>query len=426
MLKQDIAIRIKNLTKNYKLYERPIDRLKESLHPFRKSYHHDFKALDNVSLEIIKGQTIGIIGKNGSGKSTLLKILTGVLSPTSGSVEVFGRVAALLELGAGFNPELTGYENIFLNGSLMGYSEKEMHSKVDSILEFADIGEFIHQPVKMYSSGMFARLAFATAINVDPDILIVDEALSVGDVFFQAKCYHYFQRLQEKGKTVLFVTHSLEAITRNCTKAFCLDKGRLMFVGEPAEVVDFYKKFDARHVVGDQFKEGLIDDHRGEVNYSSYYKLNSAMDSYGSQEASIVDFGVLTDGQAKDSFVQGEVVSIYVKIKVNAPIRSLIAAFAIRTIDGVEVVGTNTSIEQVALDGLITHGEGHVLFTFPLNIQASEYLMSLGLTCFDESGELKVFHRLYNVISILVSQNYGGTGVYTPRVSMQVKAGLDE
>jgi len=187
-MSNDIAIKAENLTKTYRLYDSNLDRLKESLHPLRRKYHHEFNALHDFNFEVKKGETVGIIGKNGSGKSTLLKIITGVLTPTSGSVTVNGRISALLELGAGFNPELTGIENVYFNGTLMGYSKEEMHAKLDDILGFADIGEFVRQPVKSYSSGMFVRLAFAVAINIDPDILIVDEALAVGDIFFQQKC----------------------------------------------------------------------------------------------------------------------------------------------------------------------------------------------------------------------------------------------
>ena len=200
------AIKVSNLTKIYKLYDKPMDRLKESLHPLKKNYHKDFYALNDVSFEVKKGETVGIIGKNGAGKSTLLKIITGVLTPTSGDVQVNGRIASLLELGAGFNPEYTGIENIYLQGTLMGFGHEEMAAKVDEILAFADIGDFIHQSVKMYSSGMFARLAFAVAINVDPDILIVDEALSVGDAAFQNKCIRKMEEIGDKGITILFVS----------------------------------------------------------------------------------------------------------------------------------------------------------------------------------------------------------------------------
>ena len=188
-MNKNTAIKVTNLSKVYKLYDKPADRLKESLHPLKKKYHKEFYALNDVSFEIKKGETVGIIGKNGAGKSTLLKIITGVLTPSGGHVHVNGRIASLLELGAGFNPEYTGVENIYLQGTLMGYTKEEMESKIQAILDFADIGDFVYQPVKSYSSGMFARLAFAVAINVEPDILIVDEALSVGDVFFQNKCF---------------------------------------------------------------------------------------------------------------------------------------------------------------------------------------------------------------------------------------------
>ena len=197
-----ISIKIKDLTKVYHLYDNPKDMIKEFIHPLRKKYHHNFTAIDNINLTIKKNETLGIIGKNGAGKSTLLKMITGVLTPTSGNIKINGKIASLLELGAGFNPAMTGLENIYLNGTIMGYSEEEINEKVEEILSFADIGEFIYQPVKMYSNGMFARLAFSVAINVEPDILIVDEALSVGDMAFQMKCFKKFHDFQTRDKTI--------------------------------------------------------------------------------------------------------------------------------------------------------------------------------------------------------------------------------
>ena len=193
------VIEVKDVTKIYRLYDKPIDRLKESVSPSKKSYHKDFYALKGVSFSVEKGQSVGIIGTNGSGKSTMLKIITGVLTQSQGEVRVSGTISALLELGAGFNSDYTGIENIYMNGTMMGFSKKEMDEKLPEILEFADFGDCVHQPVKSYSSGRFARLAFALAINIDPEILIVDEALSVGDVFFQAKCYHRMDELRAKG-----------------------------------------------------------------------------------------------------------------------------------------------------------------------------------------------------------------------------------
>lgn len=235
-----IAIKIDHLTKIYKIFERPIDRLKESLNPFHKRYSKDFYALNDLSFDIKKGETIGIIGKNGAGKSTLLKIVTGVLSPSSGDIEVKGRIASLLELGAGFNPEMTGVENVYMNGTVMGYSRKEMDERLPDIIAFADIGEFIWQPVKMYSSGMFARLAFAVNAYVEPDILIVDEALSVGDVAFQTKCITRMRQMIKSGVTVLFVTHDMSIVKSFCERCVYLEHGRLKMLGSAEEVADMY------------------------------------------------------------------------------------------------------------------------------------------------------------------------------------------
>jgi len=236
----NIAIKVSHLTKIYKLYDKPVDRLKESLHPLKKQYHKDFYALSNVSFEIKKGETVGIIGKNGAGKSTLLKIITGVLTPSSGHVHVNGRIASLLELGAGFNPEYTGIENIYFQGTLMGYSHQEMETKIDEILAFADIGDFIHQPVKMYSSGMFARLAFAVAINVEPDILIVDEALSVGDNLFQKKCLNKIKLMRDDGVSILIVSHDDYTVKYFCQRALYLKDGKQVYFGLSNEAVDLY------------------------------------------------------------------------------------------------------------------------------------------------------------------------------------------
>ena len=237
------AIKVNHLTKVYKLYDNPIDRLKESLHPLKKQYHKEFYALNDISFEIKKGETVGIIGKNGAGKSTLLKIITGVLTPTSGSVHVNGRIASLLELGAGFNPEYTGVENIYFQGSLMGYTREEVAEKVDEIIAFADIGDFVYQPVKMYSSGMYARLAFAVAINVDPDILIVDEALSVGDMAFQEKCILKMKSMINSQRSILFVSHSLPSIRNFCNNAIWIKDGKIVMQNESHIVCEAYSDY---------------------------------------------------------------------------------------------------------------------------------------------------------------------------------------
>ena len=237
-MENNVAIDIRHVRKVYNTYEKEFDRFREAVSITRKSYHRDFVALQDVNLTVYKGECVGVIGTNGSGKSTLLKIITGVLNQTSGEVELKGHVSSLLELGAGFNRSYTGIENIYLNGRIMGFSEKEIEKRVPAIEQFAGIGEFIHQPVRNYSSGMFARLAFAVAINVDPDILIVDEALSVGDVFFQTKCYHKFDEFRKQGKTILFFFFYLGSVMKYCDRCLLLNRGEQIAVGECKEVVD--------------------------------------------------------------------------------------------------------------------------------------------------------------------------------------------
>ena len=236
---EEIAISLNNVSKCFKRYNRPVDRLKEILLP-SKSYAQEFWALRDVSFEIMKGETMGIIGRNGAGKSTLLQLICGTLTPTSGEVQVHGRVSALLELGAGFNPEFTGRDNVYMNGAIMGLSKVEVDERFDNIAAFADIKDFIDQPVKTYSSGMYVRLAFASAIHVDPDILIVDEALAVGDMFFQAKCMSRMRQMMDNGVTVLFVSHDSGAVKSLCNQAVLLDKGKLLGHGSADEVVEQY------------------------------------------------------------------------------------------------------------------------------------------------------------------------------------------
>ena len=237
-----VAVQVSNLEKAYKLYDKPSDRLKEALGLSRKKKYKEHYALKGVDLTIYQGETVGIIGTNGSGKSTILKIITGVLNPTKGSVQVKGRISALLELGAGFNMEYNGIENIYLNGTMIGFSSKEIDAKLNDILSFADIGDYVYQPVKTYSSGMFVRLAFAVAINIEPEILIVDEALSVGDVFFQAKCYHKFEEFKKMGKTIVFVSHDLSSVSKYCDRVVLLNQGVKLGEGSPKKMIDAYKQ----------------------------------------------------------------------------------------------------------------------------------------------------------------------------------------
>lgn len=326
MSDNEIAIKVSNLTKTYRLYDKPIDRLKEALHPFKKQYHKNFYALNDVSFEIKKGETVGIIGKNGAGKSTLLKIITGVLTPTSGSVKTYGRISSLLELGAGFNPEMTGIENIYLQGSLFGITHRAMEDNIQEILDFADIGDFIYQPVKSYSSGMFARLAFAVAINVQPDILIVDEALSVGDVRFQRKCFAKFEELKNNNVTIIFVSHDLDSIKAFTSKAIFILDGKVEFEGAAKECVINYLQFlfgkkDSNHTSKNNNIDNL--DITSQINLSSnknishgkkFISLDKAKSrlNYGNGNADFEYINVY--GLNSNIFKGGEYITIEYKI----------------------------------------------------------------------------------------------------------------
>jgi lipopolysaccharide transport system ATP-binding protein len=243
MAENDIVIRLKGVSKMYKLFDNKVDRMKEALHPLKKKYHKPFYALNNIDLEVKRGEILGIVGVNGSGKSTLLKIISGIIPATKGQVSVTGRVVPLLELGAGFNPEFTGLENIYFYNSIHGYTRKQTDAILDEILDFAEIGDFIHQPVKTYSSGMKARLAFAVSVNIDPDILILDEVLSVGDELFRRKCYARMEQFFKAGKTILFVSHNAQTINQLCTRAVMLDRGECILEGETKLITTYYQNY---------------------------------------------------------------------------------------------------------------------------------------------------------------------------------------
>ncbi len=341
------ALTVNNVTKIYKLYEKPIDRLKEAMSPTHKNYHRDFYALNGISFDVEKGQTVGIIGTNGSGKSTILKIITGVLTPTTGDVQVNGVISALLELGAGFNMDYTGIENIYMNGTMMGFSRKEMDAKLQDILDFADIGDFVYQPVKTYSSGMFVRLAFALAINVEPEILIVDEALSVGDVFFQAKCYRRMEEIRKNGTTILMVTHDMGAIIKYCDRVVVLNKGNFIAEGEPGKMVDLYKKILANQM--DDLNEELeaadngLNDFSGDQAIAEKSRaaaggmmkdkltINPNRTEYGDKRAEIIDFGLLDErGNITNLLLKGERFTIKERIHFHGEIETPIFTYTIK------------------------------------------------------------------------------------------------
>ncbi len=431
------ALTVNNVTKIYKLYEKPIDRLKEAMSLTHKNYHRDFYALNGISFDVEKGQTVGIIGTNGSGKSTILKIITGVLTPTTGDVQVNGVISALLELGAGFNMDYTGIENIYMNGTMMGFSRKEMDGKLQDILDFADIGDFVYQPVKTYSSGMFVRLAFALAINVEPEILIVDEALSVGDVFFQAKCYRRMEEIRKNGTTILMVTHDMGAIIKYCDRVVVLNKGNFIAEGEPGKMVDLYKKILANQM--DDLNEeleaadnGLYNDfsgdqaiaERGRAAAGGMMKdkltINPNRTEYGDKRAEIIDFGLLDErGNITNLLLKGERFTIKERIHFHGEIETPIFTYTIKDKRGADLTGTNTMFESSDVKSVKKGDEYVVEFTQKMTLQGGEYLLSMSCTGF-ENGEHVVYHRLYDIVNITVISNKNTVGVYDmePDVSL--------
>jgi lipopolysaccharide transport system ATP-binding protein len=355
------AIKADNLTKIFRLYDKPVDRLKEALSPVRRKYHHDFRALSDVSLEVRRGECVGIIGLNGSGKSTLLQLIAGVLTPTSGTVQVDGKIAALLELGAGFNQEFTGLENVFFQCSIMGYSRPEIERLIPKIVEFADIGDFVNHQVKTYSSGMYVRLAFAVAISVDPDILIVDEALAVGDVRFQAKCMAKIRDFRQSGKSLLFVSHDPGAVKSLCNRAYLLDRGKVVDAGDPDKVFDFYNGLIAEHHASagsggdEQFKQAL--------------RRRSGSGRLRFDDVRVCD----ASGRRVETFVSGA--RMFVELDVTAHEETLSPSFGILLRDrlGNDIFGTNS--HQLGQDtGLWKAGaKRRVLYELPLNLGAGLY-----------------------------------------------------
>lgn len=373
----DIVIKAENLTKIYKIYEKNIDRLKETFHPFHKRYSRDFFALNDVSFEIRRGENVGLIGKNGAGKSTLLKIITGVLTPSGGKIEVHGRIASLLELGAGFNPEMTGVENIFMNGLLMGQTRETMNAKLDEIISFADIGEFVHQPVKTYSSGMFARLAFAVNAFVEPDILIIDEALSVGDAFFQSKCMDKMRTMIDSGVTVLFVSHDTFAVKNLCSRAFLIQGGKKIMDAPSKEVVEVYRNMllqsNKEISTNEQLEEFISEFRQSDEEKNSSDKKNNppitaenlernkelflknaAYNRVGDGRATFENIQLLNlNGEPISEIIFGQEVILRMTIKLNENISFLGMGYHIRNSTGIDLIYTDSRFDgmKAIIDG---------------------------------------------------------------------------
>lgn len=417
------AIEVKDVVKIYKLYDRPRDRMIEALGFGKGKAHKLHYALNGINMSIQKGETVGLIGTNGSGKSTMLKIITGVLNPTSGEVRVNGRISALLELGAGFNMEYNGIENVYLNGTMMGFSEKEIDERLPEILEFADIGSYVNQPVRTYSSGMFVRLAFAVAINIEPEILIVDEALSVGDVFFQAKCYHKFEEFKNLGKTILFVSHDLGSIGKYCDRVYLLNQGTLLGAGSPKEMIDAYKRvLVGQYEVPGEHELPLEEEQEQEVPQAMRQEeaaLGKAADGvnpevleYGSGQAQILEY-YLTDesGMRTTAVIKGTRFSLHMRVRFHDHIPEPIFAFTFKNVMGTEITGTNTMIEKAFLESVEPGQVKDVTFTQNMSLQGGEYLLSLGVTGYN-GDVFEVYHRLYDTLNVTVVSDKNTVGYY--------------
>ncbi len=413
---EEIAIAVDHISKVYKLYDKPMDRMVEALGLTKKKKYREHFALSDVSFQVKKGECVGIIGTNGSGKSTILKIITGVLNPTGGTLTVNGRIQALLELGAGFNMEYTGIENIYLNGTMNGFTEQEIESRMQDILDFADIGDYVKQPVKTYSSGMFVRLAFSVAINIDPEILIVDEALSVGDVFFQAKCYHKFEEFKKMGKTIIFVSHDLSSVSKYCDRVVLLNQGVKLGEGSPKEMIDDYK----RVLVGQyelpesKSESSLLNDEQIQVavQKKAAKQDTSKLLEYGTKEAVIEQFYMTDDrGTESKSIIKGSEFTIHMKVRFMADLPAPIFAFSIKTVKGTEITGTNTMFEKAFLEPVKAGAVKNITFTQKMSLQGGEYLLSFGVTGYD-GNDFQVYHRLYDALDLTVISDKNTVGFY--------------
>lgn len=410
---ETFAVSVSGLTKTYRLYDHPGDRVKEVFHPLRKQYHRRFNALNNISLSIRKGETVGIIGRNGSGKSTLLQIISGVIQPSAGKVDVRGRVSALLELGAGFNPDFTGKENVYLYGAILGLSKKEIQTLYPHIVDFADIGQFIDQPVKVYSSGMYVRLAFSVAINLSPEILIVDEALAVGDTLFQSKCFSKFREFQDRGITIIFVTHALGMITSYCSSAYLLEKGEILSEGNPKKVVDDYNRLIVDCALdpdAPQCSEPGILQGSQVRQWDGLFDINPKENRYGKGGAQIVEAGIFNqEGEATQILEKGKTFEFRLKVRFEVSFQNPIFAYTVKDIKGFDIAGTNTYFKKINTGTFNKDDVVIAVFRHHIMLNPGPYLLSFGCAGF-ENGEYVVYERRYDYMSFEVISFIPGVG----------------
>lgn len=431
MEQKEIAIEIKNLTKEYKMYPTKKDRLIEAIFPGVER-HTTFRAMDNLNLEVKKGEILGILGKNGAGKSTLLKMVTGVVTPTSGEIKTNGKISSLLELGTAFNMELTGIENIYQHGQVMGLTNEQIEERKQEIIDFADIGEHLYQPVKTYSSGMFARLAFSCAINVEPEILIVDEVLSVGDMAFQLKCFKKFEQFKKAGKTILFVTHSITDVLKNCTRTIIISSGKKIFDGGVKEGVEKYKKIivglDDTNESKENKKEVSLESNfkkeKAKDTWKSHFTQNNKIIEYGNGQAEVIDYGIFDEnGNYLQSIDNAKNVILKSKIRFNDTINEPIFTMTLKDFNGLEVCGTNTLIEKIATGKYQKGDIVEVSFKTRLQVAPNKYTLSFSCTHFKPNGELEVLNRKYDalLVEIISSKEHVGILSLDTKINIEKK-----
>jgi lipopolysaccharide transport system ATP-binding protein len=432
-MSSNVAIKVENLSKAYQIYGQPHDRLKQSIFPrllnffgkAKRNYYHEFLALKGISFEINKGETVGIIGRNGSGKSSLLQLICGTLYPSSGNIQTTGRIAALLELGSGFNPDFTGRENVYMNAAVLGLTRDEVNERFDSIIAFADIGEFLDQPVRTYSSGMSVRLAFAVAINVDPQILIIDEALSVGDELFQRKCFSRIEEIKKSGATILFVSHAGGTVIELCDRAILIDSGELLQMGLPKAVVGNYQKLiyapnDARDQIRADIKRaktiapvdfksvGMAADIKeaqlieGDVEYFDPYFISEAVLTYQTQGALISKPAIYTLSGKKINWLRtGAIYKYSYEVVFEKECHDVRFGMMIKGINGIEIGGLGSASSGHGLDKVLAGQNVQITFTFQCHLLPGSYFINAG--CSGKiNGENIFLHRLIDAVAFRI------------------------
>jgi ABC-type polysaccharide/polyol phosphate transport system ATPase subunit len=434
-MSSEVVITVKNLSKSYHIYEQPRDRLKQFLLPRArriaglapKQYYRDYWALKGISFEVRRGETIGVLGRNGSGKSTLLQMISGTLTPSTGEIAIGGRLTALLELGAGFNPEFSGRENVFLNAAIFGLPREQIERKFEEIAAFADIGEFIEQPVKTYSSGMYARLAFAVATALEPEILVVDEILSVGDVFFQSRCMRKLDEFRERGGTVFFVTHDTFSVERICTRAIVLDKGNMVFEGAVADAVTIYYKMSrdepaaaTKAAVADSSTDGAAE---AEIALPKAEPIAVRRDHVVGDGSAYIDQVYVIDenGESRLNFVIGEWITVKLDVHFLADFDQVDFGAGIRDRSGTLIGGAHTYYSKESL-GPVRAGERRVLTArVKADLAPGEYLLIAGLARHDTLDTWQECYGLYDFAAISITGHHQFWGAV--RLPSEVEAG---